>query len=134
MVKVEPGKRYWRADGKLTNTLLEPSGHPPVVAAVDQHGRAYTSDGEVFPILAPSPAHVDAAQGLRLVREYVPPVEVFTDYRIQTSDFQGMGVMDAEGSGCVKVCIPSTEADAETLRVWAAVLLDMAETLDKLPR
>lgn len=126
MVEVEPGKRYWRADGRLTQTLLVPSGHPPVVAAVDRHGRAYLSGGEVYPIISD--------EGVRLVREYVPPVEVFTDYRIQTSDFAGMGVMDAEGSGCVKVCIPSTEADAETLRVWAAVLTDMAETLDKLPR
>lgn len=124
-MQVEPGKRYWRADGKITDPLLEPSGHPPVVVAVDQYGRTYQSDGEVYPL---------KSEGVRLVREYVPPVEVFTDYRIQTSDFQGMGVMDAEGSGCVKVCIPSTEADAETLRIWAAVLLDMAETLDKLPR
>lgn len=130
-MQIEPGKRYWRADGKLTQTLLEPSGHPPVVAAVEPQGRAYTSDGEVFPLLAP--AHADATPGLRLVRKYVPPVEVFTDYRVQTSDFEGMGVMDTPGSGCVKVSIPPTEADSERLRIWAAVLLDMAETLDNLP-
>lgn len=121
-LKVEPGKRYWRSDGKITEPLISPSG--PRAAVEEPDGVTYDLEGNLSP---PVPG-----RSLRLVREYVPPVEVFKDYRVRTSEFSGMTVTDTPGSGCITVIIPPTEADADTLRVWAAVMLDMAATLDKV--
>lgn len=127
-MKVEPGKRYWRSDGTITPILLPPvnvAGWGSV--AQEPQGRAYDHEGHVYP-------PIPGTDPLRLVQEYNPPVEVFTEYRIHASVFNGMTVNDSPGSGCVQVEISGIEADSETLRLWAAVLLDMAETLDNLPK
>lgn len=131
MVEVKPGKRYWRANGTITPPLLAPTACPPPVAAVEPQGRAYASDGTIYPPLPPTPTGDPASY--RLVAEYVPPVEVFTDYRVIRTEIEGMTISESAGSRCIHITISPKEVDAATMRAWAAVLTDMADTLDRLP-